>query len=49
MGKLSEITCQGMSLPQGNLVEVTTFWAVDTNQWFLFERNSLGEWPMVNP
>ena len=36
-------------VPQGNLVEVTSFRAVGINQWFLFETNSLSERPSVNP
>ena len=49
MCKHSEIAWNGEVLPQKNLVEVMSLQAVDVNQWFLFETNSLGERPSVNP
>lgn len=49
MCKHGEIAWNGEVLPQGNMAEVMSFRAVDINQWFLFETNSLGERPSVNP
>jgi hypothetical protein len=39
----------GEVLPQGNLMEVMSFRAIDPNQCFLFETNSPGERSSVNP
>ena len=39
MCKHCEIAWVGEVLSRQNLVEVLTFWAVDTNQCFLFETN----------
>jgi hypothetical protein len=49
MCKHCEIAWNGEVLPPKSRVEVMTFWAVDTNQWFLFATNSPSEGPSVNP
>jgi hypothetical protein len=49
MCKQCEIASVGEVLSRKNLVEVLTFWQVDTNQWFLFATNSPSERPSVSP
>lgn len=49
MFKHGEMAWNGEVLSQGHLVEVVKYQVVDANPWLLFETNSLGESPSVDP
>jgi hypothetical protein len=49
MCKQCGIAWPGMLLPQGDLVEIMLFQAIDVNPRFLSETNNLGKRPCVNP